>query len=122
MIELKTGEVYLATRANGGESGKGPWQYVAVREDGKGRKEIVIWVENRPQPITAESRFRIKTIHSVKFASRKDNAGVWHDEVNVSADIEPVMSVDQAVTNGINVYPPSSSTFEDLGEDGELPF
>lgn len=122
MIELKTGEVYTAARARSGESGKGPWQFAAVKEEGKGRKEILIWVENKPVNLAEGGNFRIKKIHSVKFASRKDNAGNWRDEVNVSADIEAVMSVNDAVTSGIDVYPPASTTFAEMTDEDELPF
>ena len=126
MIELKTGEVYTAARARSGESEKGPWQFVTVKEISKsgkeGRKEILIWVENKPVPSEAGGKFRIKTLRSVKFASRKGNDGEWHEEVNVSADIEAVMSVSDAVTSGIDVYPPASTTFAEMTDEDELPF
>ena len=118
MIELKIGELYTAARARQGESPKGPWQFAAVREDGKGRKEILIWVDNRPQPIAEGGKFRLGAISSVKFASRKDNAGVWHDECNITASIEPVMDAAAAAAKGIDVMP----GFSELDNDGELPF
>ena len=124
MIEIKVGEVYTAKRAKMGESAKGSWQFVAVKEVGKegkeGRKEILIWVSNKPVNITDGENFRVAAINSVKFASRKDNAGVWHDEVNVEAEIVPVMDINGAINSGIDV---STCTFEDLaGGDGDLPF
>lgn len=120
MIELKIGEVYTADRARIGESAKaGAWQFVACKEGGKGRKEILIWVRNKPVAIEEGGHFRLANIHSVKFASQKDNAGVWRDEVNIEADIVPVMNINEATDNGIGV---STSTFEDLSDDGELPF
>jgi hypothetical protein len=126
MIEIKVGEVYTAKRARSGESTRGAWQFVAVKEvdkNGKeGRKEITVWVENKPVSIDEGDTFRITKIHSLKFASRKDNAGNWYDEVNCSADIEPVMSAAGAVNKGIDVYPHSSTTFNQLEDDGELPF
>ena len=124
MIELKTGEVYTAARTRSGESAnRGPWQFVAVKEvdkNGKeGRKEILIWVENRPVPIEAGGAFRIDSIHSVKFASKKDNAGVWHDECNINAAITPVINVSEAVARGIDL---PASHFSDIEDDTELPF
>ena len=123
MIELKVGETYTAARTKSGESQKGPWQFAAVKEVGKngkdGRKEIVVWVSNKPVVLAADGQFRITAIYSVKFASKKDNAGVWHDEVNIEADIVPVMNINEAIDNGIDV---STGTFEDLSDDGELPF
>jgi hypothetical protein len=123
MIELKTGEVYTAARTRSGESAKGAWQFAAVKEVGKngkdGRKEILVWVSNKPVNISDGGKFRIASIHSVKFASKKDNAGVWHDEVNIEADITPVMNINEAKDSGLDV---STCTFEDLSDDGELPF
>ncbi len=120
MVEIKTGEVYAAARVRSGSNANGSWQFVTVKEDGKGRKEILIWVGNHPQPIEEGGKFRLTGLGSVKFASRKDNTGQWRDECNVSGTIEPVMSADEAAEKG--VYPPSSSTYTELDDDGELPF
>ena len=125
MIELKRGEVYTADRTRSGESAKGgPWQFVAVKEvlpSGKpGRKEILLWVDNKPVPIEEGGSFRLDSINSVKFASRKDNAGAWHDECNITAEITAVMGPADAVERGIDI---PASRFSDLeGDDGELPF
>ena len=126
MIELKTGDVYTASRARQGESAKGPWQFVAVKEiitrkDGstsEGRKDVTIWLDNKPQNIAEGGKFRLGIISAVKFASRKDNAGNWRDELTVNASVEPVMDAAAAAARGVDVSP----GFSELGDDGELPF
>lgn len=125
MIELKSGEVYTVARTRQGESAKGPWQFVAVKElikkqDGslaEGRKEVTVWVDNKPQPISEGGKFRLGIISSVKFASRKDNTGTWRDELNVNASIEPVMDGSAASSLGIDV-----PGFTPLDDSENLPF
>lgn len=106
-LDLNTG--YTALRVRSGESSRGAWELIVVREDGKAKKEITIWATNGPSGVVEGQLFRIKNISSIKYGARKDNYGNWRDDVSIEAEVEPM-----AYTDG--------DVFEDLGDIGDCPF
>ena len=90
MLELKVGEIYKAERVRSGDSSRGSWELIGMKETGKGKKEITIWVTNVGSGVTEGGEFRIKSIESTKYAARKDNNGNWKDDVSIGATVEPV--------------------------------
>lgn len=111
MVEVKYGEVYTADFVRSGESGNGKWLLTRVKDSGKSRKEITLWVSNADCGLAEGMNFKVKKIESIKLSARKDNSGVWHDTCACNVEIELMGGGGQ-------------STIYDLpdADDGELPF
>lgn len=88
MLKLDTQSGFKAERCRSGDSSKGSWELIVVRESGRAKKEITVWVNNRPSGITEGDMFRITNITSVKFGARRDQNNNWRDDVSIEADVE----------------------------------
>ena len=107
-LDLMTG--YKAERARSGDSSRGAWELIVVKENGRAKKEITIWVNNKPSGVTEGSMFRITRITSIKYGARRDSNNNWRDDVSVEADVEPMTYTDR------------SGGFEELDDMGDCPF
>lgn len=125
MIEIKVNGTYTADKTATGCTKEGKdWEMIAVKDPGRGHKDVTIWATNRPSSVQSGGTFLVEAITSVTYKARKNSAGEWHDVVNIEARVKPLSRP------GVNVsaedfsdLPPSSSTFQDLsGGDDELPF
>lgn len=106
-LELNTG--YTAMRVRSGESSRGPWELIVVKEEGKGKKEITIWTTNSPSGVIEGNMFRIKNVSLIKYGARKDNYGNWKDDVSIEAEVEPIGYA-------------GGDVFEDIGDISDCPF
>lgn len=102
-LELNTG--YTAMRVRSGESSRGHWELIVVKEDGKGKKEITIWATNSPTGVTEGNMFRIKNVSMVKYGARKDGNGNWRDDVSLEAEVEPMGYTDGVVFEDLDDMP-----------------
>lgn len=102
-LELNTG--YTAMRVRNGESSRGHWELIVVKEEGKGKKEITIWATNSPSGVTEGNMFRIKSVSMVKYGARKDGNGNWRDDVSLEAEVEPMGYTDGVVFEDLDDTP-----------------
>lgn len=118
MIELKKGEVYVAERARKGESGRGDWELITIKEKNKAAREVTIWVDNIPANAYDGCKFKITDISYLKYSSRKDSQGKWYDNVSIGASIE-VIPPDPSLSFELN-----NPFIEDDGpfDNSDLPF
>lgn len=111
---VKVGEVLTAGFAKTGErkDGSGSWEMIVVKDSGKGKRDITIWVTNAPSGVVKDGTFTVESIESVKWGARKDNNDSWRDDVSINATVKA------------NAIPDAASIFSDLDgdDDGELPF
>jgi hypothetical protein len=116
-LELNTG--YTAMRVRNGESSRGPWELIVVKEEGKGKKEITIWTTNSPSGVTEGNMFTIKNISMVKYGARKDGNGNWRDDVSLEAEVEPMGYTDGVVFEDLDDMPFSmgSDPFADAASE-----
>ena len=94
MIKIDLMAEYKAERVRSGNSSRGPWELIVVRENGRAKKEITIWANNRPSGVTEGSMFRITKITSLKYGARRDGNNNWRDDVSIEADVEPASFTD----------------------------
>lgn len=120
MVRITTGEVYTAERVRSGNSGRGAWELIAIKE---GKDELTLWISNPGTGITDGGQFVIKSIDIVtkKNVPYKDGRlcrdrgardVTWRMECDCNVTVEPV----GFSYSGINV---SAADFDD---GGELPF
>lgn len=118
-VEVKMGGVYEASIVKSGTSSQGAWKMIAIKEEGRGWKEITIWVDPTT-PVEEGGSFRVDKITTVRFTARKDSRGEWRDACSVNAIISPSAPVNSDNGGGA---PSHGSRFVnvDVGDE-ELPF
>lgn len=89
--KLIVGEIYRAERFRTGESARGRWELVSVKDDRK-KNEITIFPVNIPTGVTERGQFRIKKIVSMTNGMKKDREGKWSVNVTCEAEIEAITS------------------------------
>lgn len=109
MVEVKCGEVYTADFVRSGDNGNGKWLMTRIKDSGKSRKEITLWIENTGCGLEEGMNFRVAKILGMKLSARKDNSGVWHDTCSANVEVEVVGAAARQFA-------------EITGEDDELPF
>jgi hypothetical protein len=91
MVKIVDGERYTAARFRSGESERGPWEVITVKEEGRAKQEITIFPTNIPTGVTEGGSFAIYKITSVARKKKKDSAGNWTlVDVCVECECEPV--------------------------------
>ena len=134
MNRISKGQIYNVERTFSGQSSRGPYELVVVREGEKKKNtEINIWVTNTPSGVSKGDRFRIAEITEVSYRWKKDKVWNpskrceeegWQPSVDVNASIARIPSD----LDGIDV--PGNPDFDGLDnpfdndaliEAGELP-
>ena len=87
--KLIVGEIYRAERVRSGESARGPWELISLK-DAKKQNEITIFPTNNPTGVTEKGQFRIKKIVSLTNGKKKDQNGNWGVNVTCEAEIEAI--------------------------------
>lgn len=89
MIDIKPGSVYTAHHVASGNSDKGQWELIAIREESKGKskKSITIWPATIPSGVATGGSFVVDRITRVKYSAKKSRDGQWYDDVSVYCDI-----------------------------------
>lgn len=105
MLKLELNKGYTAMRVRNGESSRGVWELIVVKEEGKGKKELTIWTTNSPSGVTEGNMFSIKNISSIKYGARRDNNGNWRDDVSLEAEVEPLSYTDNVVFEDLSDMP-----------------
>ncbi len=107
MTKITKGERYTANKFLSGESERGAWEIVKIADE-KGHNELTVFPSNIPTGITANGDFVVKDIVEIKYGFRRDKkTNEWKQEITVTAELEAIKS---------------DIVFEDMGEDGELPW
>jgi hypothetical protein len=128
-IDINSPDPLIAFKTKSG----GEWEFIKVKGEGKDRKTVTLWPTNIPTGIEEGDAFRVTSITSAKYASRKDNQGVWRDEFSLNCAVEKVGPMPrQARTTDIPsepkwTPPPKEPTLYDIatpedGDDDGLPF
>lgn len=98
MVRLAKGEVYKAERVRSGNSPKGEWELIVVKN---GKDELALWPTKVPSGVTEGGEFRIESIENVtkKKVAYKDGKLCkdrsvkdveWRTEVDLNATVTPV--------------------------------
>ena len=87
--KLTVGEIYRAERTRSGESARGPWELISLK-DAKRQNEITIFPTNIPTGVTEKGQFRIKKIISLTNGKKKDQNGNWAVNVTCEAEVEAI--------------------------------
>ena len=134
MNRISKGQIYTVERTFSGQSSKGSYELVVVREGEKKKNtEINIWVTNNPSGVAKGDRFRLNEITEVSYRWKKDKVWNpskrceeegWQPSVDVNASIARIPSD----LDGIDI--PGNPDFDGLDnpfdndaliEAGELP-
>lgn len=92
MNRIETEGIYRAHRVREGTSAKGFWQLVAVKAEGRDRREITLYIRNAPADIREGEFFRVKEIHAITVNAAKDENGEWtRDRMSADVTIKPIM-------------------------------
>ena len=95
MIKIKVGDVYKAHRVRTGTSAKGDWELVAVRAEGKERREVTLFIDNIPSGLKEGDTFRVRYIESFTVNAQKDQRGEWtKDKMSGEVNIDIVEKAD----------------------------
>lgn len=107
MTKVTKGERYTATVFRSGQSERGAWEMIKVA-DNNGKNELTIFPSNIPSGVGEQGDFLLKDILEVRVGFRKSKKDdKWYQETNITAEVEAIKS---------------DIVFEDIGEDGELPW
>lgn len=98
MVRVVAGEVYTAERVRSGNSAKGSWELLVVKN---GKDEMTLWLENPGTGIVDGEEFRIKSIKSFEKKNvpyldgrvckdRNAKNIEWRMEVVGNVTVEPV--------------------------------
>lgn len=112
MNKLEAGKVYTAVRQRQGSSAGGSWELLATQDE-RGSNDIAVFVANRPSGVKEGGKFRIEKILSVSYGNKKDANGNWRASISADAEVTAVQSYDEFA---------SSAGFNELPDDGSLPF
>lgn len=95
MIRIEVGGVYKAHRVRSGTSEKGDWELVAVRAEGKERREVTLFIDNLPSGIKEGDKFRVRYIEAFTVNAQKDARGEWrNDRTSAVVNIDIVEKAD----------------------------
>lgn len=86
--KLTVGEIYRAERFRSGESARGHWELISVK-DQKKKNEVTIFPTNIPTGVTERGQFRIKKITSLTNGMKK-RGDKWEVNVTCEAEIEAI--------------------------------
>lgn len=92
----------------------GTWEFIKVKGSGKDRKQMTLWVHNKPSGLEVGDQFLVTGILDAKYKSVKDKQGNWQDEYSLTVDVKPFSGASAP-----------KSDFYDLPSDGDdegLPF
>lgn len=90
MITINLEDEYTAEKIRSGESSRGAWQLIIVKDEKNARRCVSIWANNKPVNLQERGKFRITKITNVKYGARLNaNTNRWMEEVSLDADIEP---------------------------------
>lgn len=119
-VPLKVAEVKRGTASDGHE-----WEMLLIKDETKGKRDMSIFVENRPSGATKGGTVIVETITSVKYGARKDSKGYYHDAVAVNAVIRSAASKskpDRELPAGPSEDLYSGIMEDIIDDDGELPW
>lgn len=114
MIEIKPNSALTAHKVASGHNEHGPWELIAVKEEGRGRKTLTIWPSKVPSGVAEGTQFVLTSIDVVKFGAKKGRDGEWHDEVSVRGPVIPLASYGTA--------PAAPGSYNPMDDNGDLPF
>lgn len=106
-VRINLDEEYTAFRFRSGESERGPWEVITVKEEGRSKQEVTIFPTNVPSGVVEGGNLKMKNITSVVRKKKKDSMGNWTQvDVCIYGEVEAV-------------EPPKLELDEDTGD---LPF
>lgn len=95
MIKLNRGGVYTAHRVRSGTSGRGDWELIVTKAEGKGRQSLTIFPSNLPTGIREGGTFVVDDISEVEIKATKNKDGTFGKDVtNVIAVVKPCADLD----------------------------
>ena len=104
---IKTGEIYKADLVKSGNTDKGNWQLLVVKEK---KKQMAIWAVE-PIDIVAGGSFKVESIVDAALKSKKGADDKWYDQVEIHASVVAISKIET-----------TSEMEEPVINDVELPF
>lgn len=90
-VRIAVGEEYPIFRFRSGESGRGTWEVITIREEGRSKQEVTIFPTNVPTGCREGNNVKIKSISEVARKKKKDRFGEWTQvDVCINAEVEAV--------------------------------
>lgn len=93
---MAVGSVYIARKIFRGESEKGPYEVIQLKNPGPRQPMIGISVTNVPSGIREDGAFRVVSIKSVRAANTQLRSGEWvtGGKITVRAEVIPTNPAD----------------------------
>lgn len=101
-VEVREGETYTAANTRNGDG----WSLFKVKAE-KGPKELAVFTDGQRE-LHDGDQITVNKITSVRLSAKKGRDDKWYDTISVNAEIS---------VNGS-----APDTFQELGDEDELPF
>lgn len=94
-IRINVGDQCTAYRFRSGESERGPWEVITVKEQGpRAKAEVTVFPSNVPTSVMEGGDFIIKSISGIARKKKKDRNGEWTQvDVCIYCEVEAVAPV-----------------------------
>ena len=95
MLKIVKGGEYKAAKVKTGETDRGAWEMITVKEDAGAHRALTLFADNAPVDVKEGGRFRVLEINSAGPRRSKNKDGSWStaDKIIITANIEAISEV-----------------------------